>query len=89
MSSKIVKFNRNKHKRNDWMTDDLLDLIKLKKKWLYKEFKQTPTQHLEYNSRKTNLQACQRIYKRSKDDVKKYYYSKLFHKYKFDIKIHG
>ena len=30
MSSKTVKFNKKKHKGNDWMTDDLLDLINLK-----------------------------------------------------------
>ena len=85
MSSKTVKFNKKKHKENDWMTDDLLDLINLKNR-LYKEFKQTPTQHVEYNSRKTNLQTCQRIYKRNKDSVKRDYYFKLFNKYKSDIK---
>ena len=41
---------------------------------------------MEYNSRKTNIQTCQRIYKRNKNSVKKDYYYKLFHKYKFDIK---
>ena len=41
---------------------------------------------MEYNSRKTNLQTCQRIYKRNKDSVKRDYYYKLFHKYKSDIK---
>ena len=85
MSSKTVKFNKKKHKGNDWMTDNLLDLINLKNR-LYKEFKQTPTRHVEYNSRKTNLQTCQRIYKRNKDSVKRDYYYKLFHKYKSDIK---
>ena len=88
MSIKTVKFNKKKHKGNDWMTDDLLDLINLKNR-LYKEFKQTPTQHVDFNSRKTNLQTCQRIYKRNKDSVKRDYYYKLFHKYKSDIKIHG
>ena len=39
--------------------------------YTYKEFKQTPTQHVEYNSGKTNLQTCQQIYKRNKDSVKK------------------
>ena len=41
---------------------------------------------MEYNSRKTNLQTCQRIYKRNKDSVKRDYYYKLFLKYKSDIK---
>ena len=41
MSSKTVEFNKKKHKGNDWMTDDLLDLINLKNR-LYKEFKQYP-----------------------------------------------
>ena len=31
MSSKTVNSMRKKHKGNDWMTDDLLDLINLKK----------------------------------------------------------
>ena len=29
MSSKTVKFIKKKHNGNDWMTDDLLDLINL------------------------------------------------------------
>ena len=73
MSSKTVNFNKKQHKGNDWMTDDLLDLINLKKTGYYKEFKQTPTHHVEYTSRKTDIQPCQRSYKRNKDNVKRDY----------------
>ena len=41
---------------------------------------------MEYNTRKANLQSCQRTYKRNKGSVKRDYCYKLFHKYKSDIK---
>ncbi len=85
IKKKTVRFNKKKHKEQDWMTDQLLQLINYKNT-LYKEFKQTHPKHEKYKSRQLNLETCQRLVKNSKETAKRNYYFKLFNKYKTDMK---
>ena len=74
MSSKTVNFNKKNHRGNDWMTDDLLDLINLKKTDYIKNSNIHPLSMWNIMQEKTDIQTCQRIYKRNKDNVKTDYY---------------
>ena len=71
MHTKTVRFNKTIHKRNSWMTDDLLKQTNFKYK-LYKQFKQTPPNNPEYERRKINLETCKRIYRRDIESAKKH-----------------
>ena len=83
--SKIVKFHRHKHKKQEWITKGILKSIKYRDK-LYKQIKITDRNSISYNTHKTNLSTYNRILKQSIRIAKNIYYSSCFQRYKNDIK---
>ena len=56
MPSKIVKFNKYKHKKSSWITQGLLKSIRYRDQ-LYKKLKLTNPNSPNYDTIKTNLEA--------------------------------
>mgnify|MGYP000297251403 CR=1 FL=1 len=83
--SKIVKFNKHKHKKSRWITQGIVISINHRDR-LYRELKKTPVESAEYNLRKTNLQTYNNILKNNIKEAKKLYYNLCFNRYKGDIK---
>ena len=82
---KIMKFNRYKHKRNNWITKGLLNSIKFRDK-LYIKLKKTARDTPSYNSLEINLATYNKILKTSIRSAKLSYYNEKFRKFKKDIK---
>ena len=85
---KIKKFNKRKHKKEKWMTNELLIKIVEKNK-LYVKWKTTPI----------NLEKCEEIKKQFKEceknviklikEAKQQYFDRIFTAYRTDLKKHG
>jgi len=85
MPRKRVKFNRKKHRKNPWMTTDILKSINSKDK-LYKKLKHTSPDNPDFIPMKINLNTYKNIIRRSIYEAKKTYYYDTFHRYSNDIK---
>ena len=85
MTSKLMKFNKYKHKKSTWITQGLLTSIRYRDK-LYKQIKLTNPESSEYAILLVNLKTYNSILKTSFRKAKQIYYDKCFHNYKFDIK---
>ena len=85
MPTKLVKFNKHKHKKQPWMTDGILKSIIYRDKLLIKhrQLKQGTSEHTES---KLNLKSYNSILKKSIREAKIHFYFEIFNKYKFDIK---
>ena len=83
--SKKVKFNKYSHKIHPWIQIGILRSIKKRDK-MYKKLKQTPINHPEYNTRKTNLTTYNNILKASMRQQKKTFYESEFNKNINDMK---
>ncbi len=80
-----VKFNKYKHKRNKWITDEIITLIKDRDN-LYKTHKMTHPDSLDYNQQDDNLKQLNSNIKKSIRVAKKNYYDNIFNKLKSDMK---
>ena len=85
MPSKVVKYNKYKHKKSNWITHGILKSIYYRDN-LYKKLKMTDSNSIQYAIQKTNLNTYNYILKKSIRIVKKNYYETLFSKFKDDIK---
>ncbi len=85
MPSLKVKFNKHKHKKNKWITKEIILLIQERDN-LYKIHKMTDQNSEEYNTQINNLKSMNTNIKKSIRHAKKEYYSNLFNKLKSDIK---
>ena len=56
----VKKFNKHKHTKEKWMTNDLLKLV-VKKNERYLEWKTTPVAHPNYELRKQNFKTYKYI----------------------------
>ena len=79
LSTKKVKFNKYKHKKNDWITSGIIKSIKFRDN-LYKTLKRTQTDIPEYANINTNFHTCNKILKKNIRLAKKLYYRQLFKK---------
>ena len=80
----IKKFNKRKHKKEKWMTEDLLTLVN-RKNDLYKEWKST-NDIVEYNRKKINFKTFDKIIYKNIEEAKKIYYHTTFSAYKNNLK---
>ena len=80
-----VKFNKHKHKRNIWITNEIIAAIK-ERDDLYITHKMTSSDSLEYETQKANLKTINSNIKKSIREAKKKYYDDLFKKFKSDMK---
>jgi hypothetical protein len=83
--SKVIKFNKYKHRKAKWMTHGILKSISYRDK-LYATFKGTPLNSEFYHDRKCNLQTFNRILRQCIRLAKRNYYEKCFNDAKNDIK---
>ena len=88
MMSKLVKFNKYKHKKSTWITQGLLASIRHRDK-LYKQIKLTNPDSPEHEMLLINLKTYNVILKRSFRIAKQSYFETRFNQFKFDIKILG
>lgn len=82
---KLVKFNKYKHKKEQWVTNEILKSISKRDK-LYRKFKNTSKTSAYYTALKNELQTCNRALKYCIQQAKRTYYESLFDKYKNDTK---
>ena len=83
--SRIVKFNKHKHKKSTWITNGIIRSISYRDK-LYLELKRLPSDSERHANLKVNLKTYQSILRRLIRDTKKCYYQHQFDKFKNDIK---
>ena len=81
---KIKKFNKRKHKKENWMTDELLILVN-RKNDMYRDWKSTSNDY-EYQIKKINFKTFDKIVNCTIDDAKNKYYHDLFTRQKNDMK---
>ena len=85
MPSKLVKFNKYRHKKSNWITKGLLKSIRFRDN-LYKKMKLTDPISRDYEVMRINLKTYNRILKASLRAAKQHYFAFTFAKYKSDIK---
>ena len=83
MPIKTVKFQKYKHKRNDWITLGILNSIKHRDK-LYKKLRITKANTPLYDNLRVNLKTFNTILKRSIRIAKKKHYAQQFNVCKHD-----
>ena len=83
--SKLVKFNKYKHKKSTWITQGLLASIRHRDK-LYKQIKLTNPDSPEHEMLLINLRTYNVILKRSFRIAKQSYFETRFNQFKFYIK---
>ena len=82
---KFVRFNKHKHKLNNWITRGIISSIKFRDR-LYKRLTDTPSNTPLYHTLKINLSTYNKILKRLIREAKRNYYQSCFKKFQRDIK---
>ena len=67
---RVKKFNKRRHKKKRWMTDEFLAQV-LKKNNLYVEWKTTPNTHPDYEKVKLNFKGYKKIVSKGIEKAKK------------------
>ena len=80
-----VRFNKYKHKLNEWITPGILSSIHIRDK-LYKKVRNFNTNHHSYLEYKGYLQRYNKILKKVIVNAKIFYYQRIFENCKQDIK---
>ena len=73
----IKKFNKRRHKKERWMTDELLAQV-LKIIDMYVHWKTTPITHPDYEQVKLKFKGYEKIVSKGIDKAKKDYYDRVF-----------
>ena len=82
---RIKKFNKRRHKKETWMTDELLAQV-IKKNDMYVDWKTTPITHPDYEQVKLKFKGYEKIVSKGIDKAKKDYFDRVFVAYKSDMK---
>ena len=82
---RIKKFNKRRHKKERWMTDELLAQV-IKKNEMYVDWKTTPIAHPDYEKVKFNFKGYEKIVLKGIERAKRDYFDRVFLAYKCDIK---
>ena len=77
MPKLVKKFNKRKHMKEKWMTNDLLKLV-VKKNDRYVKWNTTPMAHPDFELRKQNFKTCKNILSQEIINGKKSYYNRTF-----------
>ena len=86
LPTKIVKYNKKKHKKSCWMTYGILESINNKNR-LYKRFIQTDKSNIElFNTLKNEYHIYRARLRRTIREAKRIFYTRTFLRYKNDIK---
>ena len=79
--TKLVKFNKYRHKKCTWLTAGILNSIKYKDK-LFRKLKQTAQTDISYNILQINIRAYRTILNKAIRDAKRIYYATMFDTFK-------
>ena len=74
---KIVKFNKHKHKKSPWITNEIITSIKFRDK-LHLQFKKAPPNSPQKHNLKINVATYTKIIKKYIRNAKKQYYATIF-----------
>ena len=85
LPTKVVKFDKHKHKKSNWITNGILQSIKFRDK-LFIKLKRTSVNSVAYNQLKTNLNTYNKILKKNIRAAKLSYYHDRFKNCQHDIK---
>ena len=85
MPTKLVKYNKYKHKKSKWVTFGIINSIQYRDN-LYKKLKMSDPLSAEFATLKINLNTYNNILKNSMRLAKKIYYQQIFVKFKNDIR---
>ena len=88
MPTKLMKFNKYKHKKSMWITQGILRSIQYRDK-LYKKLKLTHSNSSNYEIININLKTYNTTLKHTIRAAKKVYFENRFYRFKNDIKIPG
>ena len=88
LKKKLVRFNRQKHKINPWLTAGILKSINSKDK-LYKTLVQTPKDSINYPALLSNFRVYKNIIRQSIMHAKRNYNGNAFNRYSTNMKKHG
>ena len=80
---KRVKFQKHKHKKNPWVTTDIINSIKFKDK-LHLQWKRSPPNSPQKHNLKINITTYTKIIKKNIRIAKKQYYDRTFQEYQND-----
>ena len=83
--TKLVKYNKHKHKKSSWITQGIIKSIAHRDR-LYLDYKSTPTDDPNYCTLQQNLKTFNIIIKKTIKDAKAKYLADKFEKYKYDMK---
>ena len=82
---RVVKFNKRKHKKSNWITKGIINSISFRDN-MYRKLKQTSHDSQNFETLKINLRIYNKILKRNIKQAKKAYYQEAFQKHQNDIK---
>ena len=88
MPTKLVKFNKYKHKESMWIAQGILRSIQYRDK-LYKQLKLTHPNSSNYEIINVNLKTYNTTLKHTIRAAKKVYFENTFYRFKNHIKIPG
>ena len=82
---RVVKFNKRKHKKSNWITKGIINSISFRDN-MYRKLKQTSHDSQNFETLTINLRTYNNILKRNIKQAKKAYYQEAFQKHQNDIK---
>ena len=82
---KVKKFNKRRHFKEKWMTNEILQEIAAKNK-MYVTWKTTPVTHINYENIKQQFKSYEKIVKKDIKEAKQRYFDQIFTAYKSDMK---
>ena len=82
---RIKKFNKRRHKKEKWMTNELLAQV-VKKNEMYVDWKTTPITNPDYEKVKLNFKGYEKIVLKGIEKAKRDYFDRVFLAYKCDMK---
>ena len=85
LPSKLVRFNKYKHKKSKWISRGIINSIKYRDN-LYKVHKMTDPDSIDYSIQAENLKIFNSLLKRTIREAKQIFYDALFTKFKSDIR---
>ena len=85
MPKTIRRFNKLKHKKEKWMTNELLTQIVRKNK-MYVEWKTTPVTSADHEQIKLRFKNYEKEVRNAIQETKERYFNRIFAAYKCDIK---
>ena len=85
---RISKFNKRRHKKQKWMTDELLAQIVIKNK-MYVDWKTTPDTHTDHERVKPRFKEYEKLVLKGIEKAKREYFTRVFTAYRSDMKKYG